>query len=520
MPHPRLALSRRGFLAGAAGAAVYGLALPALARGRARPSFTHGVQSGDVDTRSGMVWARVDRPSRVTTEWSTTESFTDPVRLAPVDALPESGLAVKRLVEGLPAGEDIFYRMVAADLADIDATSELIVGRFRTAPASRRSVRFAWAGDTCGQGWGIDAVGMKTYTTIAAHDPDFFIHSGDTVYADSPMRETVELPGGEVWRNLVLTDAKRKAAETLDEFRGQWQYNLLDAHLRAMNARLPTFFQWDDHDVVNNNSPGKDLGPDPQYTVKSYPLLFARANRAFHEMTPIRRDPADPGRIYRRIAYGPLLDVFFLDLRSYRGPNNRGRQAALDDEARILGSAQLAWLMRALAASTATWKVIASDLPVGMLDWDDVGGNRYVDAFANGEDGPPLGRELELADLFRFMQAARIRNTVWVTAEVHHAAAHRYDPARAAFQDFDPFWEFVAGPIHASTFPANAFDMTFGPEVRFRKAPTRDEGPQPPSAGMQFFGLVDIDGATGQMTVRLIDRDDRELWRVTLDPEA
>lgn len=27
------------------------------------------------------------------------------------------------------------------------------------------------------------------------------------------------------------------------------------------------------------------------------------------------------GRIYRKISYGPLLDVFMLDMRSYRGPN-------------------------------------------------------------------------------------------------------------------------------------------------------------------------------------------------------
>ena len=42
-----------------------------------------------------------------------------------------------------------------------------------------------------------------------------------------------------------------------------------------------------------------------------------------------------------------------------------------------------------------------------------------------------------------------------------HYPAHYYDPARAGFQDFYPFWEFVSGPIHASTFPTNAFDMTF-----------------------------------------------------------
>ena len=42
------------------------------------------------------------------------------------------------------------------------------------------------------------------------------------------MQDVVELPGGGTWRNVILTDAKRKVAETLDEFRGQWQYNLLD----------------------------------------------------------------------------------------------------------------------------------------------------------------------------------------------------------------------------------------------------------------------------------------------------
>ena len=30
-----------------------------------------------------------------------------------------------------------------------------------------------------------------------------------------------------------------------------------------MNAQLPTFFQWDDHEVTNNCSPGKDLTPTP-----------------------------------------------------------------------------------------------------------------------------------------------------------------------------------------------------------------------------------------------------------------
>jgi alkaline phosphatase D len=190
----------------------------------------------------------------------------------------------------------------------------------------------------------------------------------------------------------------------------------------------------------------------------------------------------------------------------------------LTDASRIFGAAQVAWLKRALAGSTATWKVIASDMPIGLLVPDMGGDVRLIEAIANGAPGVPLGRELELAEILRYIKAAGIANTVWVTADVHYAAAHRYDPSRAAFQDFDPFWEFVAGPLHAGTFGPNALDPTFGPEVRFVKAPEAGEVNLPPSAGLQFFGLVDIDGVTGQMTVRLIDRDDTELWSVTLDP--
>ena len=62
---------------------------------------------------------------------------------------------------------------------------------------------------------------------------------------------------------------------------------------------------------------------------------------------------------------------------------------------------------------------------------------------------------------------------MWLTADVHYAAAHYYDPNKAQFQDFEPFWEFVSGPFHAGTFGPNELDNTFGPEVKFFKAPGR-----------------------------------------------
>ena len=514
-----MTLSRRSFLVSASATSLVtasGLAAPSYSRAAQRPVFTHGVQSGDVNTSSGMIWTRVDRPSRINIEISTVESFRNAVKLPPMTALPDSDFAAKRLIENLPSDQDIFYRFSAADLSDINTASEPIVGRFRTAPASKRSVRFAWSGDTAGQGWGIDETGMKTYATMAGHEPDFFIHSGDTIYADGPMKDEVELKDGSKWINKVLIDEKRKVAETLDEYRGQWKYNMMDEHVRAMNAICPTFFQWDDHEVVNNWSDSKDLTGDDRYSEKSVHVLAARAARAFHEMTPISYTPAEPGRVYRKIAYGPLVDVFFLDMRSYRAANSDNMQDAPSDATVFMGQEQIAWLKRELATSRATWKIIAADMPIGLVVRD---GDTRFEAMANADDGAAKGREFEVADLLRYIKNAGITNTVWLTADVHYTAAHYYDPSKAQFQDFEPFWEFVSGPLHAGSFGPNALDMTFGPEVRFVAAPTEEQGTNlPPSMGLQFFGLVDIDGATEQLTVRLMNRDDQELWAITLDP--
>ena len=102
-----------------------------------------------------------------------------------------------------------------------------------------------------------------------------------------------------------------------------------------------------------------------------------------------------------------------------------------------------------------------------------------VEAIAQGMDGPPRGRELEIADLLAFIKHAGVRNTVWLTADVHYTAAHYYDPNKAAFQDFEPFWEFVSGPIHAGSFGPNDLDRTFGPQLMYRQGADQGAGPEP-----------------------------------------
>jgi alkaline phosphatase D len=521
-------LSRRSLLAAAAGGgaltAAGGIAKPYLSRAADRPRISHGVQSGDVSLDGGVVWARADRPARMLIEVAVTESFRSIERALFVDALPESDFTAHALIDGLPAGQQLFYSIRFQDLSAPTIVGEAMTGHFRTAPADRRSISFVWSGDTAGQGWGIDEArgGMRSYATMLRNRPDFFIHSGDTIYADGPILAEQKMPNGEIWRNVVAEE-KAKAAETLAEFRANYKYNLTDRNVLAFNAEVPIFAQWDDHEVTNNWWPGEPLTrPAHQrlkYVEKNAMLLAARANRAFHEFMPLRRSQAEAGRIYRKISYGPLLDVFMIDMRSYRGPNGEGLEESYGPAAHLLGPEQLAWLKRELMRSQATWKVIAADMPIGLIVFDDSLRKSGVEAVAQG-DGPPRGRELEIADLLGFIRRAQIRNTLWLTADVHYTAAHYYDPGKAVFQEFEPFWEFVSGPLHAGTFGPNRLDDTFGPQLVYVKAPAPEQGQNlPPSAGLQFFGHVAIDGATAAMTVTLKDIDDRALWSITLEPK-
>ncbi|HTP93449.1 MAG TPA: alkaline phosphatase D family protein [Xanthobacteraceae bacterium] len=507
----RAALTRRTLLKAASASAITaigGIARPSLSWAPDRVQITHGVQSGDVSANSGVVWARADRPSRMLVETATSDSFRDIRSAVFVDALPVTDFTAKMLVEELPRDHDIFYRISFQDLSSA-VFGEPQIGHFRTPPADRRSVSFLWSGDTMGQGWGIDIArgGMRTYTTMLRNRPDFFIHCGDNIYADCPIAAEQKLSGDGVWHNIV-TEEKSKAAETLADYRGNYKYNLLDDNLRAFNAAVPTFALWDNHEVMETWWPDEAL-PHAPAGEKNTLAFAARARRAFHEYLPIRETMAEPGRVYRKIEYGPLLDVFMLDMRSYRGPDGPHADRVYGPADYFLGPAQVAWLKRELMRSQATWKVIAADTPIGYI----VNPAGLVPA-----DGP-CGRDLEIAALLSFIKHAGIANTLWITADLHYTAAHYYDPHRAVFQDFEPFWEFVSGPLHAGTWTPVPMERTFGPQVAFQKASSQEQGDNlAPCYGLQFFGHVAIDGATETLTVTLKDVEDRALWSKTLDP--
>ncbi|HEX6215177.1 MAG TPA: alkaline phosphatase D family protein [Vicinamibacterales bacterium] len=509
-------MRRRQFIQRLAGLAWIGQAPAIITSDRDRPRIDYGVSAGPSGPDRAIVWAHVDRPSRLVVEYSTMANYADVRRVRGTIATAATGLNAHAEIGRLRQGQEVFYRVHFEDLDRPRPGSAVIEGHFRTAPAAGQRVRIVWSADVCGQGWGIDSSrgGMRLFKTMLDADPDLFIHVGDTIYADGPLREEVPLDDGTVWRNLV-TPAKSKVAETLDEFRGNHLYNRLDEHYRRFAAQVGQVVMWDDHEVRDNWFHDQVLPAQTPYTEKRVAVLAARARQAFLESYPVTMARTADAQIYRSIPVGPSVEVFALDMRSYRSANNENLQSAAGTDTNLLGARQVRWLADALTRSKATWKIVAADMPLGIVVAHQPGRHEAV---ANGDDGAARGREIEIAALLRTLQERRVRNVVWITADVHYCAAHHFDPNRATSKDFDPFWEFVAGPAHAGTFAPGVIDRTFGPEVRFTGTPANLAPNRPPDAGLQFFGLLEADPASLALTVSIVNTAGQRIFSQRLEP--
>ena len=154
----------------------------------ARPQALQGIQLGDLAEGRVMMWSRSDMPARMHVQSAFDESFSQVQRLRGPLALETSDFTARIDLLDLPPDRQVFVRAWFENLDNARATSEPVLGRFRT-PARKRAIRFVWGGDTAGQGWGINPGfgGMKIYEQMRLVQPDFLLHSGDTIYADGPI---------------------------------------------------------------------------------------------------------------------------------------------------------------------------------------------------------------------------------------------------------------------------------------------------------------------------------------------
>ena len=389
--------------------AVLACLVAALALAAPAGAFELGVASGDVRPTSAVLWTRADRPGTVTLFVFRADGARDAdLRRIPLRADPGRDLTVSARVTGLTPGTEYRFSFLQGG-----RTSRL--GSFRTAPrpGASETVRFAWSGDSDGSidpDTGRPAFGpFAVLRRVAAARPAFFVHLGDTIYSDGPFVEP---------------------ARTVADYRARYRQNRRIAALREVQLATPFVSIWDDHEVRNDWEPA---------TVPRDQL--AAATRAFREYQPLDLAPGQP--LYRSFRWGRHLEVFVLDTRSYRSPAARAactpeggapdpvpflpqpaRNAAaglfpqvaapppegcLDalaaPDRTYLGAAQLAWLERGLARSSATWKVVLTAEPIQELPLPPY--DRW--------EGYPAAREA----LLRFVAERRIANVVWLAADAH-----------------------------------------------------------------------------------------------------
>ena len=348
---------------------------------------------GDVSTSNAVLWARSSGEGRLCAQLrgrrdrgNHPRSWIIRQTLHGAYAREATDFTAKINAQHLPAGTRFAVTIGFED--DNGTLGETQDGWFSTAPAltgrrnhhAPRAQSFVWSGDTAGQGWGINEEigGMRAYAAMHATNPDFFIHSGDTIYADGPIQAEVVEPDGQIWRNLV-TEEVSKVAETLTSTAAGTATTRWIRNVRAMYSGSSGDCPVDDHETHNNWWPGEIID-DERYTVRDINTLAARGRQAWQDYQPIADPRAlrpgtgfEAARIYRKISRGPALDLFALDMRSSKGENTAGMEGKSTS---ILGEDQLNWLVDS-QLSIATWKVILNDLPLGIIVPDGKAQNQF-----------------------------------------------------------------------------------------------------------------------------------------------
>jgi alkaline phosphatase D len=369
--------------------------------------FTLGIASGDPAPDGMVLWTRLaPKPTEgggmpdaaVPVEWRVAEDegMKRVVKKGTTLAVPALAHSVHVEVAGLRPDRWYWYQFrTGAELSP--------VGRTRTAPApGARPERLRYTFASC-QHW--ETGYFTAYEHMAAENPDLVVHLGDYIYEGSPR------PGNPRQHNS-------SEIVSLTDYRNRHALYKTDKALQRMHAWAPWIVTWDDHEVDNNYA--NDIAEDKQTRQE---LLERRANayQAYYEHMPLRAAATPKGSgmlLYRNIPWGTLANFTVLDTRQYRTdqPCGDGRKApckeVYDPAATLLGPEQHAWMERQLAASGASWNILAQQVLLAKLDFQRGDGELLsMDQWS--------GYEVCRHRVLRFLRESKIANPVVITGDIH-----------------------------------------------------------------------------------------------------
>ncbi len=318
-------VNRRKFIRNTLGASLgapfalsfYGCASPLYDRLDASTGLSLGCVVGEVTADGAMVWLRGVAGSQVRMQHWKDKVTAGMVSSAPVGVKSESDFTTVFTLRGLEPRTTYYYRAL------VEGKKPGPIGRFVTAPAAAdpSRVSFCFSGDTRESYQPFTIMGA-----IEAQQPDFFLHLGDTVYADR---------GGR--------------ARHLAEFWQKHRANRSDPFFQRLFAQTSVYAVWDDHEVEDNYLPDNPLAPIGE--------------KAFLDYWPVRPIAHPRGGIQRSFRWGKSAELFILDTRRQR---NIAKKT-------LLGKDQKEWLLNGLVSSDALVRFIATSVPMyggGRDRWD------------------------------------------------------------------------------------------------------------------------------------------------------
>ncbi|UVT21414.1 MAG: alkaline phosphatase D family protein [Nitrospira sp.] len=425
-----------------------------------------GLAVGDVSSHGALLWLRTDGPASIQVEWAPVSMWERASKLASVVALAsrttyvtttaEADYTLTIPLDGLSPSTRYRYHILSgsADQTGKQLAGKLAArGEFLTLPDEKTSapVTFAWSGDLGGQGrCRQGAGGYPIFDVIQRQEIDFFLFLGDTVYGDNPCPSPPNEPGADF------------KATTLQTYRVRHRYQRGAAALQRFLRTVPVYVVWDDHEVRDNFS-----GP--------FDEQMPGGRQALREYWPIASPDDDPNRMYRSIRYGADLELFILDTRQYRSRNEDQDGPSKT----MLGTAQLRWLLDGFRASTATWKVIVTSVPLSVVK-----GGVGNDGWGGEPNGTGFERERQV--IVDAILGHKIKNVVFLAGDVHWVQANAYDPDQDGIIDFH---EYMVGPLSARPGRMTAASETLHPRRLINES------------GYQNFGLIRVTKNTFEVTV-------------------
>ena len=281
----------------------------------------------------------------------------------------------------------------------------------------------------------------EIFETIEKREPEFMLWLGDNTY----LREAD-------WNSRSGIMKRYTHTRQTKEMQGL----LSSCHHYAI---------WDDHDFGPNNSDRSFVNKD--WSLEAFKRFWANNRYGIN---------GKPG-ITTKFSWNDV-DFFLLDNRYYRTPLYKY------GESTILGEEQVEWLIDALKASQAPFKMVAI-------------GGQFLNTAAIGENHVLYARERETI-ISRIAQE-QIHGVVFLTGDRHHSELSKLDMGNGIV-----IYDLTASPL------TSGMHSVEGEQNGFRVDKTLVEE--------RNFALLEVSGprTRRKLTINLINSEGKELWDYTI----